>query len=438
MMAIDIDKKLDSFNNLISELGVTVFATRDVWQRQNEIAENFKANQFTAEDTARFEQLTALLQTKETELENLNEIFCSEAEGLVHELEKKYAEFSTTATISKDDFKQLRELIHKTFEYFKHQRWTSKERRITAWDKYNATRNVIKDKEDELYSKEKEDRAKLLSQSLEITEKLCVVVNACHPENAIEELLQMVQKFNGFLIENTALQNEQPWHLIAKPDDIKYSLRCRTQTLNDIRNFINTNKDALTREHKGQIFANMDALKNDLNKAWEMHKEEMEVKKKERDEKRIEWNKKQQEFLVFMEKRLENQIAFKAKQDGYMQNQKEHAARMEARILQQHDYIDKLKEQIVDLEKKHATAWTDTFKQKVEEWMKEKKDKIAVVEKEIEQQKAKIADINKTIEEQPLRSQELEASIEEITNKITEVKEKLAADVLTDAAQQEG
>jgi len=56
--------------------------------------------------------------------------------------------------------------------------------------------------------------------------------------------------------------------------------------------FINNYRDYLTREHKGQIFANIDALKLDLNKAWETHKEEQqkrqeewEIKKKERDEK---------------------------------------------------------------------------------------------------------------------------------------------------------
>lgn len=175
-------------------------------------------------------------------------------------------------------------------------------------------------------------------------------------------------------------------------------------------------------------------LKPILNKAWETHKEEQEIKRKERDEKRIEWNKKQQDFLAFLEKRLENQIAYKAKQDSYWLSQKEYAKRFESRIPQQQEYIKKLVEQVIDLEKKYATAWTDSFKTKVEEWIKEKKDKITAVENDIETLKTKVADINSTIAEFPKRIEELDSSIKEIQDKIVEVKEKLANDTLPENA----
>jgi chromosome segregation ATPase len=295
----------------------------------------------------------------------------------------------------------------------------------------------VKDKEDELYAKAREEKTKQISQSLEITEKLCVVVNACHPSVDINELLNFVNRFHQFLQEGNLTELNKPWHLIEKPEDIKYSLRCRTETLNDVRNFINNYRDYLTREHKGQIFANIDALKLDLNKAWETHKEDQQkrqeewgIKKKERDEKRLEWNKKQQDFLRMLEGRLENQIAYKAKQESYLQSQKEYSARFESRIPQQQDYIKKLVEQVIDLEKKYATAWTDSFKTKVEEWITEKKERIASVEEDIEVLKGKIADINKKAEELPNKIKELDDSIVEIKSKIEEVKEKLKNDIL--------
>jgi len=52
-----------------------------------------------------------------------------------------------------------------------------------------------------------------------------------------------------------------------------------------------------------------------------------------------------------LEGRLENQITYKAKQESYLQSQKEFAARFENRIPQQQDYIKKLVEQVIDLEK---------------------------------------------------------------------------------------
>jgi prefoldin subunit 5 len=442
MNIIDLDKKLETFSNLIQELGTGNFTGKELWQRQKEIAENFKAAQFETTELKeaaqqKFQQLINQLKEKENQLEAVNEKFCEEAELLIVQMEQLFAEHSDETPLSKDDFAELRKLSNQAFEYFKLPRWSTKDRRTTAWDKYSNIRNAVKDKEDELYTKAREEKTKQISQSLEITEKLCVVVNACHPSVDINELLSFANRFHQFLQEGNLTELNTPWHLIEKPEDVKYSLRCRTETLNDVRTFINNYRDYLTREHKGQIFENIDALKLDLNKAWETHKEdqqkrqeEWEVKKRERDEKRIEWNKKQQDFLKMLEGRLENQIAYKSKQESYLQSQKEYAARFENRIPQQQDYIKKLVEQVIDLEKKYATAWTDSFKTKVEEWITEKKEKIASVEEDIEVLKGKIADINKKAEELPNKIKELDDSIGEIKSKIEEVKEKLQNDTL--------
>jgi len=441
MSVIDIDKKLETFSNLIQEFGAGAgtLTNKELWQRQKEIAENFKAIQFVdaeAKEIAnqKFQQITSLLKEKENQIEAANEKFCEEAEAFILQMEAIFTT-NTDATIDKNNFQELRKLSNQAFEYFKVPRWSSKERRTTAWEKYSNIRNAVKEKEDELYAKVRDEKTKQVSQSLELTEKLCVVVDACHPSTNIEDLLTVVKKFDQFLKDANLTENNQIWHLIEKPEDVKYSLRCRTETLNDVRNFIMNFKDSLTREHKGQIFANIDALKIDLNKAWETHKEqqqqrqeEWEIKKKERDEKRIEWNKKQQDFLKMLEGRLENQLSYKAKQESYLQSQKEYAARFENRIPQQLEYIEKLKDQLIDLEKKQLTAWTDSFKQKVEEWMQEKNEKIVTVEKDIDVLKEKIADINKNIGELPNRIKDLDDSINEIKLKIEEVKQKLAND----------
>lgn len=440
MTGVDILKKIESFNNLIQDFGTNTFSSKEIWSRKKEIDENFKAAQFDNETQKtvvvnKFENLVALIKQKEQEVEKANEQFSIEGEKLVDEFVNTANIILAKEIITKDDFKDARTLSNQVFEYFKQQRWVSKERRTTAWDKYSNLRNILKDKEDELFAKEREDKTKQLSKSLEITEKLCVVIDACHPDAAIENLQNFVVKFDKFLKENNLTEQNKNWFLIDKPEEIKYSLRSRTETLNDVRNFVMNYKEVLTREHKGQIFANIDSLKEDLNKAWETHKEEQqkrqeewEIKKKERDEKRLEWHKKQQDFLVFLEKRLVNQIEYKAKQESYFQSQQEFAKRFENRIPQQQEYIKKLVEQVIDLEKKHATAWTDSFKTKVEEWIKEKKDKIVSIEEDIEVLKGKVADINKKAEELPTRIKELDESIIEIKSKIEEVKEKLKND----------
>ncbi len=439
MNAIDIDKKLETFSKLIQEFGLGTFPAKEVWQRQKEIAENFKAAQFeTAEmrDAAndRFQQLTSLMKEKENEVEASNEKFAEEAEQLVAQMAIIIAKQTEEVALDKNDFQELRKLSNQAFEFFKVPRWPSKERRTIAWDKYAALKNFIKSQEDGLYTKEREDRAKLITRSLEITEKLCVVVDACHPNTDINEVASVVNRFNQFAIE-AGLTEHAAWHLIEKPEEVKYPLKARTATLNDVRNFITHYKDHITREHKGEVFASIDALKEDLNKAWESHKEdqqkrqeEWEIKKKERDEKRVEWVKNQQNFLAMLEKRFENQTAYREKQEKYLLGQKEYAERFESRVKNQQDYIGKLKEQLEDLEKKHETAWTESFREKVEEWMQEKNEKIEAVTKDIEVLKEKVIDINKNIAELPEKIKELDASIEEIKSKMEEVKQKLSND----------
>lgn len=435
MNAIDLHKKIETFSNLIQEFGTATFSSKELWQRQREIAENFKAAQFLNEElkdtaTQKFQQLINQLKEKENLVAVANEKFTEEAENLIVSMEVIVAKNTVENELSKDDFTELRKISNQAFEYFKLPRWTSKEKRNEAWERYNNIRNIVKEKEDSLYAKVREDRTKQVSQSLEITEKICMLVDACNPNYNIEDLQQLVVRFNNFVNDANLPNTDKHWHLLEKNTDLKYSLKCRTETLNDIRNFITINKEAITRENKNEIFAGMDALKTDLNKAWETHKEELEIKKKERDEKRLEWNKKQQDFLKMLEGRLENQIGYKAKQESYLQSQKEFAARFEARIPQQKDYISKLQEQYIDLEKKYATAWTDSFKTKVEEWMKEKLKKIADVDKDIVVLNEKISDINKNVELLPTKIQELDASINEIKNKIEEVKDKLKNDKL--------
>lgn len=442
MTSVDINRKLTSLNTLIQEFGVSQFSSRDIWNRKKEIEENLKAAQFESiEDKtttlAAFEQLVKSIAEKEATVEAANEAFTIQGEQMVAQFAVAANNVLAQDTITKDDFRGIKEIAKQIFELFKQQRWTTRDRRNTAWDIYNNIRTIVKDKEEELFAHEKETRAKQQSQSLAITEKLCVVVNACAPTEAIEQLQAYVVKFHAFLQEQNLVANDaQPWFLIAKPDESKYTLRSRTETLKDVRNFIGTYKDVLTREHKGQVVANINAIKEDLNKAWEEHKEaqqkrqeEKEIKKKERDEKREEWTKKQREFLDMLEKKLVKQQDYMTKQESYLQSQQAFAQNYQDRIAHHKGYIGKLKDQLKDLNEKLETAWTDSFKTKVEAWIAEKEEKIVSVEKEVEVLKTKLDDISKNTEALPLKIAGLHASIAEMQSKIVEMKEKLANDV---------
>jgi hypothetical protein len=163
MTGLDIQKKLDSFNNLIQELGVSTFSSKEIWNRKKEIDENFRAAQFEqAEEkekvTANFQLLVQLIHTKEKEVEQANEAFTVNAEELIASFEQNAKNILGKTTIEKEDFKTLRTQANEAFDYFKQQRWASKDRRTIAWDIYNLNRNLVKDREDEVMAKEREEK----------------------------------------------------------------------------------------------------------------------------------------------------------------------------------------------------------------------------------------------------------------------------------------
>ncbi|MFY8127741.1 MAG: hypothetical protein ACOVMM_05140 [Chitinophagaceae bacterium] len=440
MTGIEIGKKIDSFSNLIQELGNSTFNSRDIWNRKKEIDENLKATQFEnelqkTELIDNYNKLVTTLQQKDIEVEQSNASFTGDAENKV----KSFCDATNLALasndLSKDNIKALKIAANEIYEYFKQHRWLTKERRTTAWDNYSNARNLLKAKEDEVMEKERDERSKIASQSLEITEKICVVVNTCHPSETAENLRNYVTKLNDFLNNSDHTFLNIKWFLVEKPDEIRLALKSRSETINDVRNFVATNKDNILREHKSQIFANIDALKQDLNQAWEQHKieqqqkqQEWEIKQQEWAEKRKEWTKKQQDFLQMLEKRLENQLSYKNKQEDYLKNQQQFAERFKQRLVAQQDYLKKIHEQIKDLEQKLETAWTDSFKTKVEEWIAEKNEKVKALDADIIVLQQKLVDINKNIETLPIKLQELTNSINEIQDKIVEVKTKLSAD----------
>jgi hypothetical protein len=440
MTGIEIGKKIDSFNNLIQEFGTSTFNSRDIWNRKKEIDENLKATQFEnelqkTELIDNYNKLVSTLQQKDIEVEQFNASFTSDAETKVNSFCDATNLALANKDVSKDDIKVLKIAANEIYEYFKQHRWLTKERRTTAWDNYSNARNLLKAKEDEVMEKERDERSKIATQSLEITEKICVVVNACHPSETAENLKDYVTKLNDFLNSSNNNFINIKWFLVEKPDEIRLALKSRSETINDVRNFVATNKDNILREHKSQIFVNIDALKQDLNQAWEQHKmaqqqkqQEWEIKQQEWAEKRKEWTKKQQDFLLMLEKRLDNQLSYKNKQEDYLKNQKQFAEKFEQRIVAQKDYLKKIQEQIKDLQQKLATAWTDSFKTKVEEWIAEKNEKVKAVEADILVLEQKLDDIIKNIETLPIKLQELNSSINEIQDKIVEVKTKLSAD----------
>ena len=262
-------------------------------------------------------------------------------------------------------------------------------------------------------------------------------LRACHQDAAAEKLSDIAATIAALL--NTELNNAIPdetlqSHTGEDEGKTQNPLKIKSEGLRDLRKFVIKNRDGITQEDRQRIFAAIDEVQTDLDKAWIIHKEELQQKRneweerqKQREIKHIEWQQKQNEFLAKLEDRLEKQYAFKEKLAVVYEKQNAFWERLEKRIINQQDYIQQINVQLNDLEDKYAVTTESKYREKLSEWIKRKYSKIEEVVTDIKDMEEKIDDAKKNIADLPGRMTEVEKSIEEIQQKIKEVKQNLAA-----------
>ncbi len=437
MTSSELENKIDKFSDLLDDFGESTFNSRDLWQLQKEISQNFKETDFyDREDRQnswnKFQGLVDTLRKKQDDINTENEKFADEADRLIDKLKDSIGGGLFSKQLEKDDFAELKNLSSEIFEFIKQPRFPSKERRVAVWDKFNSLRDKLREQENEYYTKIREKITKRNNHSEELTEKIIRTIDACHPDSPLEELFELLGKLVLYLTGIGFLMDAVEWLLGIKEEKPKNPLKVKSEALRDVRRFINDNKDDITREDKQKIYARLDTVQADLNKAWDDYKEELQKKqeeweerKKHNEQKKIDWERNQREFLSKLENRLEKQIEFKEKLEKIYDNQKEFLTKLEKRLDNQQDFLRKMNDQLDDLEDKYSSAYSDNFRDKVSDWIDDKKSKISEVENDIESIEDKIKDVEKNIDELPDKIREVEKSIDEIESKIEEVRGKL-------------
>ena len=437
MTASELENKIDKFSDLLDDFGESTFNSKELWQLQKEIFQNIKETDFyDREDRQnnwnKFQGLVDTLRKKQDDINSENETFADEADRLIDKLKDSIGGGLFSKQLEKADFAELKTLSSEIFEFIKQPRFPSKERRVAVWDKFNSLRDKIREEENEYYTKIREKITKRNNHSEELTEKIISTIDACHPDSPLEDLFELLGKLVLYLTGIGFLMDAVEWLLGIKEEKPKNPLKVKSEALRDVRRFINENKDDITREDKQKIYARLDSVQADINKAWDDYKEELQKKqeeweerKKHNEQKKIDWERNQREFLSKLENRLEKQITFKEKLEKVYDNQKEFLDKLESRLDNQKDFLRKLNDQLDDLEDKYSSAWNDNFKDKVSDWIDDKKSKISDVESDIDSIEDKIRDVKNNIDELPDKIRDVEKSIDEIESKIDEVRAKL-------------
>jgi chromosome segregation ATPase len=416
---------------------VESFDSRTVSNMRNDLFENFKLASFanSQERQENWNQLQVLLDAlkeRQAVLDKRNEKFATEAEALIDKLKEALGDATSPIVFGKDEIETLKKQVGETAEFISQSNWPNKERRTAAWDKFKEYRKVLKLKEDSFYNQLREDRTKLTEQSSSLTQAVLYAIRACHPDAATEKLSDIFITISA--LASSSSNNSIPAGKIASTTEIKTQnpLKAKSEGLRDLRKFVIENRDGITREDKQRIFAAMDEVQEDLDKAWTIYKEELQQKRneweerqKEREQKHDEWKLKQKDFLAKLEDRLVKQYAFKEKLAVVYEKQNAFWERLEKRIINQQEYIQQVHFQLNELEDKYAVTTDSKYREKISEWIKGKYDKIKDVETDIKDMEEKISDAKKNIEDLPGRITEVDKSINEIQQKITEVKQNL-------------
>lgn len=414
--------------------------SRAVSAMRKELFENFKLTSFTnsqerQENWNQLQLLLDALKEKQAVLDKESEKFAAEAEAQINKIKEALGDEINPVVLSKEEIESLKKQASETAEFIRQSNWPTRERRTTAWDRFKEYREILKAKEDIFYNQLREERTKLSEQSSALTQAVLYAIRACHPEAAAEKLSDIsgiiTARSNDALSNN--LQDEPVQNNISIEDTkTQNPLRIKSEGLRDLRKFVVEKKDTITREDKQRIFAAIDEVQEELDKAWTIHKEELQKKKdeweerqKQREIKHAEWELKQKDFLAKLEDRLAKQYAFKEKLAIVYEKQNAFWERLEKRIINQQDYIQQILVQLNDLEDRYAITSDSKYREKLAEWIKGKYSKIEEVETDIKDMEEKIADAKKNIEDLPGRMDEIVKSIEEIQQKITAVKQNL-------------
>lgn len=418
--------------------GIPAIDSKTLSALRKELFENFKItgfanNQERQEYWGSLQMVLDAIKEKQSLLEKANEHFAAEAETKIAAVKEALGENPETRLYTKEELEILKKQISETGDFIRLPNWPNRERRTKAWDELRSYREWVRLKEDDYYNRLRDERMKLAEQSSSLTQAVLYAVRACHPNAPAEKLQDIIITISGLTRSGTPDPEGSPLpDNLSEAIKLQNPLKIKSEGLRDLRKFVIENRDGITRDDKNRIFAAIDEVQVELDKAWTLYKEALQQKKeaweerkKEREIKHAEWELKQKEFLTKLQDRLAKQYAFKEKLAIVYEKQNAFWERLEKRILNQQDYIQQLQVQLNDLEDKYAMTSDSKYREKLSEWIKGKYAKITEVESDIKEMEAKIADAKKNIEDMPGRMSEVDKSIEEIQLKITEVTHNL-------------
>ncbi|RYZ00439.1 MAG: hypothetical protein EOO11_01575 [Chitinophagaceae bacterium] len=427
MTNTDLLQKIEAFETALAAYGVTRFSAKELWELRQDILEDFRSVEFSdpgarKDAWQRLQDGIDMLKQKGALLQVEHEAFATEAEERIEALQRRIDDAPPDAEWSKEDLAALRAGANDIFEFLRPNRWPSRERRTGVWDRFSALRDRIKKMEDAHYALVRAGIQQRQDRSAALAAPFKAALSACHPSGDEAALLPAIAELTAALQDRELVVTVFDFveKAFATGGSVKAPLKLKSDSLRELRRLFQEHRAQFSREDGQEVYALLSSLQKEMDAAWAAYKGE-------RQRKSDEWVEKQKAFADMLAEKLQKRNADKSNLEKIIAAKREFRPKLEQRLEHQQDYLNKLYDDLDELQEKHDSARTPNLRERMEELIESKKGRIAEVESDMKGVEKRINDVDTDITELGAKVAKVVDGIAELETKILEVQAKMKA-----------
>lgn len=254
-------------------------------------------------------------------------------------------------------------------EAFKSVRFPDSQQHQEAWGRFQAAVAAVKSEQ----TRQRERRERLAESSSNHLRHIQRLIDAAAPDDGMGDLI--ITAFTGGtnLIVKAAMDA-----VFGKEDDVFTELHRRSALVREAGQYLSANKAEMLGADKKVAFDNITRGRERLDADWASWKEAIRAAKETRH----------REYLERQARREERD----AKQREWRERQISFIARMDHALERLGTARERRRTHIVELYAKRATAWSEGYRERVDEWISEEERNISDIEDKMRDVADKLAD----------------------------------------------
>ena len=249
---------------------------------------------------------------------------------------------------------------------FKGSRFPSGEDRQEAWGRFQSIIRQVK----ECQEKAKEMFEERLRESEDHLEQILSYAERATPSSALDDVILTIATagLNVVIREGISV-------ILGPFDERKMELQQCNEAMREGWAHLSKNKAVMLAKHKQEAFHALKKAADSLTTSWDT------------------WRGVRQEAIEqYRAEKQELWEARQAKREAWETRIRENISKLEDRLDRLESALDHRQSILSNLEDKRDSAWSDDFRERIDDWIGEEEDRISDIERKIDQIKEWISD----------------------------------------------